>query len=299
MIDEEIVKKYRKAGEIAKRVREEAVSKVKPGMKLIDLANYIENRIRELGGEPAFPANLSINHVAAHYTPVADDEQVLSDNDVLKIDLGVHVDGYIADTAATVTFNPVYEPLLEASREALEKALEVIRPGVRVNEVGRIIEEAIKSYGYKPIKNLTGHSMDQYIIHSGYTIPNYYDWLVRWKFEEGAYAVEPFATNGAGMVKEGNLATIFSLRKVRGRFTGIEKRIVDEIWRSRRTLPFCERWLTSYTGSVEGVRNVLKSLIRKRILHVYPILIERAGGVVSQFEHTVLITGKDVIVTTL
>lgn len=298
MIDEDIVKMYLKAGEIAKRVREEALSKAKPGMKLLDLAIFIENRIKELGGEPAFPANLSVNHIAAHYTPVLDDKQILSDNDVLKIDIGVHVNGYIADTAATISFNPAYEPLLEASRTALEKALEIIKPGVRANEIGKIIEETIKSFGYKPIKNLTGHSMDQYIIHSGYTIPNYYNRFVRWKFQEGAYAIEPFATTGVGMVKEGNIATIFSLKKVRGRLSDIEKRIIDSIWKTRRMLPFCERWLTSYSRSIEGVRNILKSLIKKEILYVYPILVERANGLVSQFEHTVLITGKDIIVTT-
>lgn len=298
MISEDIVKMYLKAGEIAKRVREEALSKVRPGMKLLDLAVFIENRIRELGGEPAFPVNLSLNNIAAHYTPVIDDKLVLTDNDILKIDIGVHVNGYIADTAASISFNPAYEPLIEASRTALERALEIIKPGIKANEIGRVIEETIKSYGYKPIKNLTGHSIDQYIIHSGYTIPNYYNRFVMWRFREGAYAIEPFATTGVGMIREGNIVTIFSLKKSRGRLSGIEKRIVEDVWKARRTLPFCERWLTIYSRSIKDLRNALKNLIKKKILDVYPVLVERANGLVSQFEHTVLITGKEIIITT-
>lgn len=298
MISEDIVKMYLKAGEIAKHVREEALSKARPGMKLLDLAVFIENRIRELGGEPAFPVNLSLNNIAAHYTPVIDDKLVLTDNDVLKIDIGVHVNGYIADTAASISFNPAYEPLIEASRTALEKALEIIKPGIKANEIGRVIEETIKSYGYKPIKNLTGHSMDQYIIHSGYTIPNYYNRFVMWRFREGVYAIEPFATTGVGMIREGNITTIFSLKKSRGRLSGIEKRIVEDIWKARRTLPFCERWLTIYSRSIKDLRIALKNLIKKKILDVYPVLVERANGLVSQFEHTVLITGKEIIITT-
>ena len=152
MEDEEI-KKLKEAGRIAKIVREEAAKIAKPGMKLLELAELIEKRIRELGGEPAFPVNLSLNEVAAHYTPVVDDKITIPDNSILKIDIGVHVDGYIADTATTVTFNPALEGLVEATSRALEKALEVVKPGIRANEIGKVIEETIKNvvmkYGEK------------------------------------------------------------------------------------------------------------------------------------------------------
>ncbi len=298
MLEEDVVKKYIRAGEIARIVREEAARRARPSMSLLELAEWVENRIRELGGEPAFPVNISINDVAAHYTPVAGDELVIPDNSVVKIDIGVHVDGYIADTAVTVSFSPVYEPLLEASKEALAKALSVVARGVRACDVGRVIEETVRSYGFKPIRNLTGHSIDRYLIHSGYSIPNYNDRFMRWRFSDGVYAIEPFATDGAGYVKEGSVATIFALRKVKGRLTPVEKRIVEMIWNTRRTLPFCERWIIGSVKSVEGARNILKSLSRKGILHVYPVLIEKAGGFVSQFEHTILINGNELVVTT-
>ncbi len=297
-LSSEDVEKYLKAGDIAKRVREYAVKNTRPGAKLLDLAESIEQYIRELGGEPAFPVNISINEVAAHYTPVADDESVIPDNSIVKIDIGVHIEGYIADTAATVCFNPAYESLVEASENALENVLKAIKPGMKVSEIGRIVEETITSYNYRPIKNLSGHSIDRYLIHSGLSIPNYRDSWARWSLVDGVYAIEPFATNGVGFVREESVVTIFSLRTYRARLSIVEKKVVDGIWRSRRTLPFCERWLLSYTSSLEGVRNTIQSLIRKGILHLYPVLVERSGGFVSQFEHTIIVYNGEIIVTT-
>lgn len=297
-LDDEAVKKLIRAGEIARRVREEAARRVKPGMKYLELADYVERRIRELGGEPAFPTNIGVNHVAAHYTPVVGDDKRIPDNSVVKIDLGVHVDGYIADTAVTVSFNPAYEGLLEASRKALEAALEEVKPGVRVNVIGRVIENTIRSMGYKPIKNLSGHSIGQYMIHSGKSIPNYNDLFTRWKLVDGVYAIEPFATDGVGLVYNGDTTTIYSIVSLRGRLSTIEKRIVNRIWMERKALPFCERWYVRLAGSVQGFRNIIQSLTRKHILHGYPILIEKGHGMVSQFEHTFIIYKGEVIITT-
>ncbi len=298
-MDEEAIKKLLEAGRIARIVREEAARIAKPGMKLLDLAEYVEKRIRELGAEPAFPVNLSINEVAAHYTPLVDDKTVIPDGSVLKIDLGVHVDGYIADTAVTVSFNPIFEGLLEASRNALEKALEVVRPGIRVNEIGKVIEETIKSYGFQPIRNLTGHSIDQYMIHSGRSIPNFNDLFTRWKITDGVYAIEPFATNGVGLVREGGITTIYALkRKIRGRYTQREAMLYNMIWRQRRTLPFCERWYRDAFPTIEGLRTTLKLMSRHGLIHEYPILIEKSGGMVAQFEHTIIVYRGEIIVST-
>ncbi len=298
-LGDEAIDKLIRAGRIAKIVREEAAKMVKPGMKLVDLAEHIENRIRELGGEPAFPTNLSINEIAAHYTPVVNDKTIVPDNAVIKIDIGVHIDGYIADTATTVTCNPVYEPLLEATRKALEAALSILRPGIKAKEIGYIIEKTIENYGYKPVRNLTGHSIDQYIIHSGKSIPNFNDIFSRWKLEDGVYAIEPFATNGVGLVKEGETKTIYSIKKRRGRLTIYERRLFEKIWSERRTLPFCERWYRDMFSNIDGLRNTIKMLERHGVILSYPILIERGGGIVAQFEHTIVVNGNEIIVTTL
>ncbi len=298
-LNDEEVDKLLEAGRIARIVREEAAKTARPGMKLLKLAEYVEGRIKELGGEPAFPVNLSINEVAAHYTPVINDEIVIPDEAVLKIDLGVHVDGYIADTAVTVSFNSLYEGLLEASRQALENALSILRPGLRANEIGKTIEDTIKSMGYKPIKNLTGHSIGRWLIHSGMSIPNYNDRFARWRLQDGVYAIEPFATDGVGLVREGSIITIYSLiPRRRMRATARELAIYRRIWTERKTLPFTERWYKDTSSSVEGLRSIFKQMMNHGLLHGYPVLIERGRGMVAQFEHTFIIRGKDVIVTT-
>jgi len=299
MIEEELEKLLR-AGYIAKVVREEAARMAKPGLKLIELASYIESRIRELGGEPAFPVNLSVNSIAAHYTPLYGDESVIPENSVLKIDVGVHVDGYIADTATTVAFNPIYEGLVEATRKALERALEILKPGIKASEVGKVIEETVKSSGYRVVKNLSGHSMARYLIHAGHTIPNYNDVFNRSRLEKGVYAIEPFATNGYGIVVSGAATTIYAVKKhVQKHLPADARKLLDTIWAERKTLPFCERWYVKLFNDINALRNSIKILDGKNLLIKYPILIEKSNGIVSQHEHTVVISEKDIIVTTM
>ena len=302
-MDEEVVKSYIRAGEIAARVRDEAARSLKPGTRLLEFCERVESRIREMGGEPAFPCNISINEVAAHYTPLTGDEAVVPEASVVKIDVGVHVDGYIADTAVTVTFDERWEPLLEAVREALEKALETVRPGTRFAETGRVIAETIQRHGFKPIVNLGGHSLARYRVHAGESIPNAYEPLARGRYSTGrAYAIEPFGTNGEGLVREEpSIVAIYSLARtgLRRRLSEAEKRILSTVQQRYRTLPFAERWLSDVVPDVEVLRRSLRRLARMGFLTQYPVLIERRGGMVAQFEHTVLITDEgEVIVTT-
>ncbi|MEM4224788.1 MAG: type II methionyl aminopeptidase [Desulfurococcaceae archaeon] len=297
-MDEESISKLLKAGRIAKEAREYATRSAKPGVKILTLAEMIENYIRELGGEPAFPVNIGINSIAAHYTPVYNDESVIPDGSIVKIDIGVHIDGYIADTAATVFFNPAYEGLVEAARSALERAIELMKPGVKASEIGEVIERTIRSAGYKPVKNLSGHSISRYTIHSGVTIPNYHDVLARHRLNPGVYAVEPFATNGVGMVKEAKLVTIYAL-KTRAREPPLElKRVYEYIYTSRRELPFAVRWYARSDMELEQLKKSLEQLKKLGYLHEYPVLVEKADGLVSQFEHTVVILKNEVIVAT-
>jgi len=295
MISEEAIKRYLKAGSIASRVRREAESLVKPGVSLVELAEAIEERIRELGGQPAFPVNISINEVAAHYTPMPGDQSVIPDSSIVKIDVGVHVDGYIADTATTVTFNPAYEPLLESAEKALESALKVVSNGVPVSYVGKAIEDSIRVRGFKPIRNLTGHSIDRFIIHSGVSIPNYNDYRAKHKLVDGVYAIEPFATNGEGLVKEAPTTAIYSLRGA----SKSRDELMKKLWETYRTLPFCLRWLSKTFESIDLAQRALKELMAHGRIHVYPVLVEASGGLVSQYEHTVLINGREVIITTI
>lgn len=301
-MDEEVVSKYLKAGYIAWRVKQFLYSYVKPGMKLLELANTAENMIRELGGEPAFPINISINSIAAHKTPLLDEvDSAITEDDVVKIDIGVHVDGYIADTAITLCYNDKLNNLVEASKEALEKSLKVINEGVRFSAVGKVVEETAKKYGFKPIRNLGGHSLDRYVIHAGDVIPNYGDVMQLGKFRRGmAYAIEPFISTGNGYVVEGSEVSIYALSKTK--FKGLttqEVHVVNYILSRFKTLPFCERWFSELGFSLNNLRIILYSLKLKNMLSEYPVLIESLPkAYISQFEETVLITSKEVIITT-
>ncbi len=304
-IDEEVARKYLEAGRIAAIVLDETVKRVEAGVKVLDICEYAERRIRELGGEPAFPCNISINDEAAHYTPLIGDEKRVPHDAVVKIDLGVHVDGYIADTAATVDLSGRYSDLLDAAREALEKALELVEPGTPIKRVSEVIARIIRSKGYQPIRNLTGHSLDRFLVHAGEIIPNVPDEPAPGEFKPGrAYAIEPFATNGEGLVREKEPITIYSLNPERpspraARLRQEERRLLAEIVQRFRTLPFTERWLdASRYGGVDKLRLYLRKLWRTRMLIGYPVLVEVAGGIVSQFEHTVLVLKDGVIVTT-
>ena len=299
---EDVINKYLKAGEISYKTKQLASNLVKPGASILDIAERLEAYIRELGGEPAFPINISINHIAAHRTPYADDEEVIPENSLVKIDIGVHVDGYVADTAITFVFNDKYVRLAEAVKKALEKGLKVVKAGAKFSDVGRTIEKVVRKAGYRVIRNLSGHSVDRYVIHAGDVVPNYRDPFSFGKFKEWrAYAIEPFGTDGRGWVKEvhGNVQ-IFSLKKQGSSKTlsELESRIVDFVANNFRTLPFCERWLKPVSNDLTELRPALISLAAKGVLHAYPVLVEVNKGTVAQFEETVLITDYGPIITT-
>ena len=292
-MDSEVREKYVKAGNIASRVRDAAAKKAKPGVKLLDLAEFIEGETRKLGGEPAFPANLSLNEIAAHYTPYKNDPTLIPENSMLKIDIGVHVDGYVADTARTVAFSAELQKLSDASRLALEEAIKIVRPGVKVADISKKIEETIKSCGFKPVSNLTGHGLDRYFLHAPPQIPNVsVTGDVRLK-DGQAIAIEPFATDGRGFVRESSPVLIYMLTGKKP-IRNTDSRKSMEFAEAFNGLPFAERWLPF--DSVFKSRLSLRELKEKGILYEYPPLKE--SGMVSQHEHT-LIVGDEPLVTTL
>lgn len=278
---DEIIEKYRQAGKILSEVRGKAVEKVTEGASLLMVAEFTENLIREKGGEPAFPVNISRNDEAAHSTPSLHDKAVFG-KDIVKLDIGVHIDGYIADTAITVDLsgNP---KLVKAAEDALEEAIKIIRSGVNTSDIGGVIEDTITSYGYKPIINLTGHGLAQYIQHAPPAIPN-----KRMPggviLEEGdIVAIEPFATNGAGKIHDAGNAEIYHLVSERPVRHPTARKLLQEI-EKYKTLPFAKRWLG------ERVDFAILALTRADIIRPYPILKEIQGGLISQAEHTIIVT---------
>nr|WP_206203590.1 type II methionyl aminopeptidase [Thermococcus sp. M36] len=287
-----------KAGEIARQVKREVEDLIKPGTKLYDIAEFVERRIVELGGKPAFPCNLSLNEIAAHYTPYSGDETVLKEGDYLKVDIGVHVDGYIADTAVTYRVGMDEDDLMAASREALENAISVVRAGVRISEIGKVIEETIRGYGFNPIVNLSGHKIDRYKLHAGVSIPNIHRPADSYVLKEGdVIAIEPFATTGAGQVVEVPPALIFMFIRDRPVRMPQARRLLMHVKKEYNGLPFAYRWLQGFMPEGQ-LKLALAQLDRIGAIYSYPILREVRGGLVSQFEHTVVVEKDGVYVTT-
>jgi methionyl aminopeptidase len=281
---------YQKAGQIASEVRETARTTNHIGKTLLDICYSLENKIKVLGGLPAFPVNVSLNDVAAHYTAEPYDETEVKDGDVLKIDIGVQIDGYIADTAVTVCYNSKYDPLVRASEAALAEAVRYATANARVSEIGKVIENTIVKFGFKPIQNLSGHSLDQYTIHAGKSIPNIR--TIGSSFgllENQAYAIEPFVTtkNGHGVVFEGKTKNIFAIRSRKPSKDKRADSFLETIWNTYKSLPFAARWLMDRYEATE-VLNSINVLIAKKNIHAYPILVETQGQIVTQSEHTII-----------
>ena len=299
IIPEEIFQKYQRAGKIAAKVREEVRRAVHEGMLIIDLCEKTESLIREMGGKPAFPCNVSINEIAAHYTSPPQGKQRIPENSIVKIDLGVHVDGYIADTAFTVCFNPQYECLVQAAEEALKKAIEILRPGLLTSRVGSIVQKTIKNLGFKPISNLTGHKIERYLVHAGKSLPNVFHVSTARVNVGEVYGVEPFVTlaDAVGKVESGFEAHIFRFLKHRSLRDPYAKQLLNYIKENFRGLPFAERWLQGQVP-LDRYKPAFSELLSSKNLMSYPILIEASGKPIVQAEHTVLIVENGCMVLT-
>src|SRR3989338_1941692 len=278
------------AGKIAGRIREESKSLIMVDEPLLDIAETIEKMIYDEGVQPAFPVNISINDNAAHYTPEFECALTLGENDVVKIDLGVAIEGAISDTAYTIDLSGKNENLVKASSEALDAALLAIKPGVGVGEIGGIIEDKIKSYGFKPISNLTGKMIKSNDLHAGVSVPNVRGTGDSYTFKVGdIFAIEPFATNGRGQVEDSEQVEIFSIHSAQPIRMRQSRQILQHVIEKYGVLPFAERWVRREFKSKLLVSAALKEMLEAGVLRGYPVLKEQAGSLVAQFEHTILI----------
>ena len=287
------VKKYQKASEISKKCKEYGKSIAKSGMNYLEFSKKIENKILELGGGIAFPVNISVNDTAAHDIAQIDDTRVFEKGDLVKLDIGVHIDGFIVDSAITFEIETNnHSELINLNRKALDEALKVIKPGVKVSEIGKAVEKVVKGSKYKIIKNLTGHGIEQYDIHSGFGIPNY-DTKTNDILERGmVIAVEPFLTDGDGMIKSGKSSGIYQLeydKPVR-----LYRDVLNFIKKEFLTLPFNIRDIQDKFGYAKA-KSSIAYLVRNELLTDHQVLLEKKGSVVSQFEHTIIVEDKPII----
>jgi len=299
-MNDEVYEKYKLAGQIAAKARDFGKELIKPGIRLLDVATKVEDLIKEEGASLSFPVNISINNVAAHYSPTHDDSLIFKKGDVVKLDVGTHIGGYIADTAVTVEVEKNnFEDMIKASSDALENAIILMKPGISFTEIGKTIEDTIGSYGYKPIDNLTGHSLERYKLHSGVSVPNVSTAFSRTKPRLGdVFAIEPFATNGAGHVVSGKGSNIYICNSsVRTRIVRDtrSKILFNRFKNEFKTLPFAQRWTEKL---IPNSQMFLRRLIHLGLIKEYPQLIEANAGIITQKEHTVIVTEQGCEITT-
>jgi len=290
-LSKDVIEKYRLAGKIAAEVRETMKRSVSEGMPIIDICEKTETLIREKGGKPAFPCNVSINEIAAHYTSPPNDKRTVPSDSVVKIDIGVHVDGYIADTAVTICLNPEYDNLVNAAQEALKTGVKTIRADLFTSSFGSAIQRVIESYGLKPVSNLTGHQVGRYLIHAGRSLPNVSHLSTTRINASEVYAIEPFVTlkNAAGRVVSGREANIFRFVKQKSLKDEHSQKLCDHIAKNFHTLPFTERWLQKVMPP-DRYKVAFAELLASKTVMAYPIFVEASGKPVAQAEHTVLVT---------
>lgn len=268
-------------------------------MGYVEVCDSVEKEIVSRGGTPAFPTGIGVNQVSAHYAPLGDDKSSFRDSDLIKIDFGAQVDGYVTDTSTTVSFNPEFELQIEATKRALDAAIETARKEYRTGEIGRVIQREASRLGFKTIENLTGHTLERYVVHAGKSIPNIAMTNTQSLKRNDVFAIEPFVTvrDAAGYVVDSPAQTIFSITARRR--TG-EKELdafVDRIWEERKTLPFTPRW---YQAEYEEkkILTMLKELMKKRVMRGYPTLVEASGRPVAQFEQTMALEDSGLVVLT-
>ncbi|SVB63257.1 uncharacterized protein METZ01_LOCUS216111 [marine metagenome] len=257
---------------------------------MLNVTEEIERFVKKNGGELAFPTNLAVNNVGAHWTPSSKSNEIFSKGDVVKLDVGVHIDGYIGDNALTLEIDSTnYTKMIEASREALNAAINVAVAGVNVGIIGHAVQDTIEKYGYRPIANLTGHRIKRYNLHSGVSIPSVRERGGPTLNNGDIVAIEPFVTDGAGRVGGKRNSNIYHLRQIRKVRDEKATELMKEIQDRYKGLPFAERWLHEFQD--DATKN-LQKLMRAGIVSYYPVLDELGNGIVAQSEHTLLITNN-------
>ena len=295
MYSAEEYKTWERAGRIAGEVLQYGKGLIKNGASVLDVSDKIDQKILDMDAKPAWATQLSFDHVAAHQCADPDDERVF-DNNVVKLDVGVRIDGFVGDNAVTVDLSGKYADLVAASRDALDTVSKMLAPGTRLGEIGRTIAETIGSYGFSPVRNLSGHTISKNVIHDSPSVPNIDTGDATVLKDGQVIAIEPFATTGDGLIYESEYANLFALKDSKPVRSPFAREVLGFIREEYDVFPFTTRWLVREFGM--GKTNLaLRELMRVGNLRAHPPLIERAKGLVTQAEHTFLIGEKTKILT--
>ena len=286
-----------KAGKIAARVLRELKEEIKPGVKVFRLCTLAEKKIIEYGGRPAFPCTISIDNIVAHYTSPQNDKTIIPDSGLVKLDLGATVDGYLSDVAETVDLDGTLEGFVAATDDALEEAIQILNPGTPLGDIGKKIENVIKAYGLKPIRNLTGHDMKRYKLHAGKTVPNVKERGIGNVEVGDCFAIEPYATNGEGTVIDSDMVYIFSNTAKGETLEGTTEKLRLHLREKYESLPFAIRWIGATTEDIDIVEEI-RELMKVKAIRGHPVQVSKKGRPVSQSEHTVFVSDTGPIVLT-
>ncbi len=285
----EAIDRYVQAGKIAREARDFGIAHVSAGGSSYELAEAMEGLILKRGAKCAFPVNIGVNEVAAHYTPPRTNDLKFRVGDIVKLDVGAHIDGYPADTSATVEIGTQNsKALIQAANDALKMCVEMVAPGTSISAMGATVSRTIRSAGFKPIQNLTGHSMERWNLHAGLSIPNIETRDSSTLAEGMVLAIEPFSTTGSGKVESRSRGSIYRIVRERRAPPEIET-FLSRIKAEFGSFPFAGRWCDRLDGDAESL---LQKMLRLGIVMNYPVLTEVQGSMVAQSEHSVLVTSK-------
>jgi len=286
-MDKEELQSYEKAFLIAEDAVGFAQKSVKENVRALALAEDIEKRIRELDAKPAWPVNISVNEIAAHYTPSVGDGLILKDGDLVKVDIGTQVNGYICDRAFTVCIGKKSHPLIDASENALEKVLKMFKPRTKVSEISEVTENTVNEFGFNVIRNLAGHRLDRHQQHAHPSIPNGKN-ASQDEIESGkVYAMEIFVTNGSGFVVESSPTGIFQYHKDAAVRLYEARKILEMSKNEFESLPFTQRWVSGVSPLKMGL--ALQQLLEAGTLIEYPPLKEESNGLVAVTEKSMIV----------
>ncbi|MBS3148791.1 type II methionyl aminopeptidase [Candidatus Woesearchaeota archaeon] len=291
----ENLENWRKAGKIAAQALEYGRGLITNGAVIREVCDKIDAKIVELGAIPAWPTQIGLDDVAAHQTPDHDDETVF-DKNVVCLDVGAHVNGCVGDNATSVDLSGEYSDIIKASEQALKAAMKLVAPGTKLGEIGHAIQETIQGFDLKPVRNLCGHGISQWVIHDKPSIPNYDTKDTRELKDGQVIAIEPFATNGAGMIVEADRANLFSMESAKPVRSPYARELQTFIKQKYNTLPFTSRWIVKQFGAGK-TSLAINELLRNGSLHPYPPLVEKDGGMVTVFEKTFLVGEKLEVLT--
>ncbi|UCD03038.1 MAG: type II methionyl aminopeptidase [Candidatus Aenigmatarchaeota archaeon] len=294
MLSEEEVSKYKEAGKIVARLREDMLKSIKPGQHLLDIANKIEDTVFKAGARPAFPVNIGVNEAAAHYTPQIADTKVVNEGDLVKIDMGAHIDGYLADMA--FTYCSEKSPLIDAAEKALKAGISVIRPGVSISEISAAIHDAIETSGFGPVVNLSGHGIGRYNFHGDFSVPNVRNTNEKALKEGEVLALEPFVCESSAHVDESEPVEIFQFAQSKPVRSIDARKILSLAEKEYGGFPFPRRWLVKHVSPFK-IKMALLELEKVGAVTKYPVLKDMQGRKIAQAEDTIIVADKPIVTT--